>query len=112
MRERKIMSSDGIVIVIANIDTANKKLAIPTNINSRGFVLIQENLDLLKKIEIEANNIVNNKLKVNCIFSDIKNELINGLSSFIHEKTGRYPIILPIINDVKKREINTEKVEK
>ncbi len=112
MRERKIMSSDGIVIVIANIDTANKKLAIPTNINSRGFVLIQENLDLLKEIEIEANNIVNNKLKVNCIFSDIKNELINGLSSFIHEKTGRYPIILPIINDVKKREINTEKVEK
>ena len=102
MRERKIMSSDGIVVVIANIDTANKKLIMSTNITSRGFVLIQENLDLLKEIEDEANNIVNNRLKVNCIFSDIKTDLISNLASFIHEKTGRYPIILPIINDVKK----------
>ena len=102
MRERKIMSSDGIVVVIANIDTANKKLVMSTNITTRGFVLIQENLELLKEIENEANNIVNNKLKVNCIFSDIKTDLITNLASFIHEKTGRYPIILPIINDVKK----------
>ncbi len=102
MRERKIMSSDGIVVVIANIDTSKKQLVMSTNITTRGFVLIQENIELLKLIEKEANNIVNNKLKVNCIFNDIKNELITNLSSFIYEKTGRYPIILPIINDVKK----------
>ena len=102
MRERKIMSNDGIVVVIANIDTVNKKLVMSTNITSRGFVLIQENLELLKEIENEANNIINNRLKVNCIFSDIKTDLITNLASFIHEKTGRYPIILPIINDVKK----------
>ena len=102
MRERKIMSSDGIVIVIANIDTNNKKLLMPTNITTRGFVLIQDNIELLREIEKEATNIVNNKLKINCIFSDIKNDIITNLSSFIYEKTGRYPIILPIINDVKK----------
>jgi len=102
MRERKIMSSDGIVVVIANIDTSKKQLVMHPNITSRGFVLIQDNTELLKEIEKEATNIVNNKLKVNCIFSDIKNDLINNLSSFIYEKTGRYPIIQPIINDVKK----------
>ena len=101
MRERKIMSSDGIAVVIANIDTITKKLVMSTSITTRGFVLIQENLDLLKEIEDEANNIINNRLKVNCIFSDIKNDLINNLGSFILEKTGRNPIILPIINDVK-----------
>ena len=101
MRERKIMSSDGIVVVIANIDTNTKKLVMSTNITTRGFVLIQENLELLKEIEDEANNIINNRLKVNCIFNDIKNDLVNNLSTFIYEKTGRYPIILPIINDVK-----------
>jgi len=102
MRERKIMSNDGIVVVIANIDTVNKKLVISPNITSRGFVLIQENLELLKEIENEATNVINNRLKVNCIFSDIKNDLINNLGTFIYEKTGRYPIILPIVNDVKK----------
>ena len=102
MRERKIMSMDGIVVVIANIDTLNKKLVMSTNIQTRGFVLIQENLDLLSEIEEYSNNIINNRLKVNCIFSDIKNDLIVNLGSFIQEKTGRNPIILPIINDVKK----------
>ena len=65
-------------------------------------MLIQENIELLKEIEKEANNIINNRLKTNCIFNDIKSDLITGLSSFIYEKTGRYPIILPIINDIKK----------
>ena len=102
MRERKIMSNDGIVVVIANIDTSKKALAVSPNITTRGFVLIQENLELLKQIENEAANIINNRLKVNCIFNEIKNDLTNNLSSFIYEKTGRYPIILPIINDVKK----------
>jgi len=102
MRERKIMSNDGIVVVIANIDTQHKKLVMPPNITTRGFVLIQENLELLKEIEDEASNIINNRLKVNCIFNDIKTDLITNLASFIYEKTGRYPIILPIMNDVKK----------
>ena len=102
MRERKIMSSDGIVVVIANIDTQKKKLLVSPNITTRGFVLIQENLELLKDREKEAFMIINNKLKVNCIFSDIKNDLITNLSSYIYDRTGRYPIILPIINDIKK----------
>lgn len=101
MRERQIMSQDGIVIVIANIDTKEKKL-ININLNSRGFVLIHENIDLLKEIENEAKNIINNRLKKNCIFNDIKSDILTNLSIFIHEKTGRYPIIVPIMNDVKK----------
>ena len=102
LRERKTMSSDGILVVIANIDTQTKKLVMSPTITSRGFVLIQENLSLIKEIETEAQNIINNKLKINCIFSDIKTELINNLAPFIYEKTGGNPIILPIMNDVKK----------
>ena len=102
MRERKIMSTDGIVIVNANIDTLNKKLVVPAYITSRGFVLIQENIELLQELEKEASNIINNRLKINCVFSDIKNDIQNNLGSYIYEKTGRYPIIVSIINDVKK----------
>ena len=102
MRERKIMSTDGIVIVVANIDTSTRKIAAPAYITSRGFVLIQESLELLQDFEREATNIINNRLKINCIFSDIKNDLSSNLSSYIYEKTGRYPIIVAMINDIKK----------
>ena len=49
MKDRKIMSSDGIVVVIINLDTTNNKLLGSTNITTRGFVLIQEYLDLINE---------------------------------------------------------------
>src|SRR5574344_2190755 len=46
MRDRKIMANDGIVIVIANIDTQNNILLSKPNITTRGFVLVNENQEL------------------------------------------------------------------
>lgn len=102
IRDRKIMSSDGIVVVIANIDTINNKLLGSPNITTRGFVLVNENEELLKKLEEISKNAINSKLKEQINYADIKNEVIVQLSSYIYEKTGRKPIILPVIMDIKK----------
>lgn len=102
MKDRKIMANDGIVIVIANIDTTNNKLLINPNITTRGFVLVNDNLELLKKLEDISKNAINSKLSSKTNYSEIKNEIINSLSPFIYETTGRKPIILPVIMDVKK----------
>lgn len=45
------MASDGIVVVITNIDITNKQLLTNPNITTRGFVLVNENEALLKKLE-------------------------------------------------------------
>ena len=103
LHDRKIMANDGILVVIANIDSQNKRLLIKPNITTRGFVLVNENEELLKKIETAATNIINNKLKEkNVIFNDIKSQLTSDLTTYILELTGRKPIVLPIILDVKK----------
>lgn len=102
IRDRKIMSSDGIVVVISNIDTINNKLLGSPNITTRGFVLVNENEELLKKLEEISRNAINSKLKEQINYTDIKNEVITQLSSYIFEKTGRKPIILPVIMDIKK----------
>lgn len=102
IRDRKIMSSDGIVVVISNIDTINNKLLGNPNITTRGFVLVNENEELLKKLEEISKNAINSKLKEQINYADIKNEVITQLSSYIFEKTGRKPIILPVIMDIKK----------
>ena len=102
MHDRKIMSSDGIVIAVFNIDTKNIELLGNPNITTRGFVLIQENLDLLKEIEDKAKETILKKLKAPLNYQDIKQEIVNNLSSFIYDKTGRNPIILPIIMNIKK----------
>lgn len=103
MRDRKIMASDGIVIVIVNIDTNNKKLLIKPNITTRGFVLVNDNLELLNELVGVSEKAILSKLKNNVNFSEIKTEITTVLANFIYEKTGRKPIILPVIMDIKKK---------
>ena len=97
------MASDGILVIIANIDMKNKKLLIHPNITTRGFVLVNENEELLKKIESCAEGIILNKLKEgNVTFNDIKSQITADLFPFVYDLTGRKPIILPVILDIKK----------
>ncbi|MDD2435747.1 MAG: ribonuclease J [Bacilli bacterium] len=102
MKDRKVMASDGIVIVIANLDTNNNQLLGKINITTRGFVLVNDNIELLKELEVLAKKAITSKLKKPINYTDIKNEVITTLTPFIYEKTGRKPIILPVVMNVKK----------
>lgn len=103
LRDRKIMASDGILVVIANIDMKKRELLIKPNITTRGFILINENEALIRKIESIASNTINNKLKEpQTTFNDIKSQITADLFPFIYELTGRKPIILPVILDIKR----------
>ena len=96
------MANDGIVVVIANIDVMHAKLLGKVNITTRGFVLVNENEALLKELEIISKKAILSKLHGTISYSDIKTEIANTLNSYIQEKTGRHPIILPVIMDIKK----------
>lgn len=103
LRDRKIMASDGILVVIANIDIKNRELLIKPNITTRGFILINENEAVIRKLESIAANSINEKLKDPCAnFNDIKSQITLDLFNYVYETTGRKPIILPIILDVKR----------
>ena len=103
IRDRKIMASDGILVVIANINSKDRTLLTKPNITTRGFVLVNENEELIRKIEREATNVITEKLKdKKATFTDIKNQLSLDLIPFIMNLTGRRPLILPIILDIKK----------
>lgn len=103
LRDRKIMASDGILVVIANIDMKKKELLIKPNITTRGFILINENEAIIKQIETIAEAVIQNKLKENAVtFNDIKTQITSELFPFIYNLTGRKPIILPVILDIKK----------
>lgn len=102
IKDRKIMSNDGIIVVIVNIDVNKKQILGRINITTRGFVQVNENEELLRNLEIVSKKAIQEKLKGYLNYSDIKNEIITKLSSYTYEKTGRKPIILPVIMDIKK----------
>lgn len=104
IRDRKIMSTDGVLSIIINIDTQTKKLLLEPNITTRGFVIVNDNQDLLKIIQNKILRIVVTELeKDNFNLVDMKNKIILEINSYIIEATGRRPIIIPIILDIKKQ---------
>lgn len=106
IKDRKIMSSDGILVVIASIDVTKKKLLTTPNITTRGFVLVNENAELIKKIEDISTTIIQKQLsdKNTFNYNDLKYAIVSGVSNFIKDETGRNPIILPIVMNTKKGE--------
>ena len=103
IKDRKIMASDGILVVIINVNMKEKKLLIKPNITTRGFILVNENEELIKKIETKTEQITNEALKDKKInFILLKEIITENLYPYINYLTGRKPIILPIILDIKK----------
>ena len=58
LKDRKIMASDGILVIIANINMEERTILVKPTITTRGFILINENEKLIKKLETIANNII------------------------------------------------------
>ena len=101
IKDRKLMSQDGILVSILNINPITRELLIKPNITTRGFVLVNENTGLINKIENKVTEIVNRTIKNSYNYIDLKNQIILELNPFINELTGRRPIILPVIMEVK-----------
>ena len=105
IKDRKLMSRDGILVTILNINTLTRKLLIKPNVTTRGFVMVNENAELISQIERKITEIVNKALEAGPYnYTDIKNQIILELHPFINELTGRRPIILPVIMEVNEAE--------
>ena len=109
IKDRKIMANDGILVVIVNVDMKKRELLIKPNITTRGFILVNENEELIKKIETKAEQTIEASIKnPKSTFATLKSEITEALYPFINNLTGRKPIILPVILDIKKKSQNTK----
>ena len=105
IKDRKIMSRDGILVLVCNIDLKRRILLGKVNIATRGFILVNENEALIKQIENKATEVLIKELKNKReSFNDLKSNIINEVNTYIIDKTGRKPIILPVIMDIKSNE--------
>ncbi len=102
LKDRKLMSKDGILLTILNINPLTRKLLIKPNVTTRGFVMVNENAELINQIERKVSEIVNKSLQSGSYnYTDLKNQIILELHPFINGITGRHPIILPVIMEVR-----------
>ena len=104
LNDRKNMANDGILVVIANINMEAKLILSKPMVTTRGFILINENEELIKQIEKISENTITTLFKnKKTTFNDIKLELTKTLTQFIKESTGRKPIVLTVLLNSKKK---------
>ncbi|UOQ43196.1 ribonuclease J1 [Halobacillus salinarum] len=101
LRDRRILSEEGLVIVVVSINMKEFKIASGPDIISRGFVYMRESEDLIKEAQKLVNNHVEKVMdRRTTQWSEIKNEITDTIAPFLFEKTKRRPMILPIIMEV------------
>lgn len=101
IKDRKLMSRDGILVTILNINPMTKKLLLKPNVTTRGFVLVNENAELIQAIEKKIFDVTIHYLNNNNYnYVDLRNTIILELHPFINNLTGRRPIILPVIMEI------------
>lgn len=101
LRDRRILSEEGLVIIVVSINMQDFKIAAGPDIISRGFVYMRESEDLIneaqKMVADHLNKVMERKTTQ---WSEIKNEITDTIAPFLYEKTKRRPMILPIIMEV------------
>ncbi|MCM3214891.1 ribonuclease J1 [Niallia taxi] len=101
LRDRRILSEEGLVVVVVSINMKDFKISAGPDLISRGFVYMRESGDLINDAQSLINKHLNKVMERKTTqWSEIKNEIIDTLSPFLYEKTKRRPMILPIIMEV------------
>ena len=101
MRERQQLSEDGMFIVVARINAQNGQLLGPPDVISRGFVSPQSANGLVdQSIEVVSQTLEQTASQRVTDWGELKNAIRKDLSGFLSERTGKRPIILPLIVEV------------
>ncbi|MFL0581543.1 ribonuclease J [Solibacillus silvestris] len=98
LRDRKLLSQDGIFIVVVTLNRAQKKIASGPEILSRGFVYVRESEQLMEEASEIAREVIEKYVgKETFEWTNIKQEIRDTLNQYLFQKTKRRPMIIPII---------------
>ncbi|WP_025727946.1 ribonuclease J1 [Atopobacter phocae] len=102
LKDRKILSQHGLVIVVATIDYDTNTLVAGPDILSRGFIYMRESGDLLNEAQQMLRRDILNVLNEEDDLQErhIRQRIIDTLQPYLYDQTERRPIILPVILDV------------
>lgn len=101
LRDREVLSDDGIFIAVVTIDRKKKKIIAEPKVTSRGFVYIKANRQLMSdSIDVIKKAIQANFEHKKFDWTELKQDIRGDLEKFLYKKTNRHPVILPVVMEV------------
>lgn len=101
LRDRRHLSQDGLIVVVATIDITEMTLVSGPDIISRGFVYVREAEELMDEIRNISYEVLTNALDNGVTeWTQLKNGVKDALTKYLFQKTKRKPMILPVIMNI------------
>lgn len=101
LRDRRVLSEDGIFVVVATIDRKKKKIVARPQITSRGFVFVKTNRELMNQAANLVEKVVQEDLdQKEFDWGHLKQNVRDKLNRFLFNQTKRHPVILPVIMEI------------
>ena len=101
LKDRELLSDNGIVIVTATLDKMTKQVLAGPEILTRGFIYVKENIDLIKEAENISREIIENNIRPHYVdFNKIKSEVRDQVGKYFYNQTECKPMILIVIQEV------------
>ena len=101
LRDRRHLAQDGLIVVVATIDTDTRSILSGPDIISRGFVYVRESEALMEEVRNIARDSLNETIDRGVTeWTQMKQNIKDDLSKYLYGKTKRKPMILPVIMNV------------
>ena len=102
IRDRQMLSQDGMFVVVAMVDSASGKLIKSPDLISRGFVYLKENQELLRQARIIIKKTIEDNVKGlhPANYDVVKNAVSDATSKYLFQKTAKRPLVIPVILSV------------
>lgn len=101
LRDRKTLSTDGIIVVTVAIDSVTREIVSGPDIVSRGFVYVKESEELLQGLNEQVSDILERAYILGIRdWNTLKTKIKDGAARYLYTKTHRTPMVLPVIMEV------------
>ena len=109
LRDRKVLSEDGIFIVAITVNRREKKIIAKARVHTRGFVYLKKSRDILRESTELVNQTVEDYLQGEEFdWAELKGKVRDNLAKFLFDQTKRRPAILPVVMEAKQDQIARE----
>jgi len=97
VKDRIMLAEEGLVAVVLTVDRKTGSLLTSPDIISRGFIYMRDSEDLMNEFRTELRRAVGQRFK-RIDLDRFKQEIKEHVTHFLYEKTGRSPIVIPVVN--------------
>lgn len=100
LRDRRLLSKDGVMIVVVTVDRQSGQIVAGPDLVSRGFVYMKSSDELLEAARARVLQAITADPGIMAEPGFIQRKIKESVGKFLFEQTRRRPMILPVVQEI------------